>query len=213
MCVCCVLRHAPSTHPVDEDVSWQSGVGLLQAAEAVHHPAVVKGQCDLCQTASCHTQPQMWALLKHNDCHVNVSVLLCWPPNTQTGNKSINSWKKLEKELKSAPDKVINIKNKPLNYLNPVASVQCWRNMFLQTTDTFTFIREISPLTFMSGRGVDGLGETAFQHFVRRHHNVFQLCLWRPKLDLFRTITKSFLCLNQTRPSAPSCARMERRAT
>lgn len=45
-----------ATHPVDEDVSWQSGVGLLQAAEAVHHPAVVKGQRDLCQTASCSTE-------------------------------------------------------------------------------------------------------------------------------------------------------------
>lgn len=43
----------PPTHPVDEDVSWQRGVGLLQAAEAVHHPAVVEGQRDLRQTASC----------------------------------------------------------------------------------------------------------------------------------------------------------------
>lgn len=45
-----------STYPVDEDVSWQRSGGVLQAAEAVHHPAVVKGQCDLCQTASCTTE-------------------------------------------------------------------------------------------------------------------------------------------------------------
>lgn len=58
-----ISEHAPSrfplvpaTHPVDEDVSWQSGGGLLQAAEAVHHPAAVKGQRDLCQAASCSTE-------------------------------------------------------------------------------------------------------------------------------------------------------------
>lgn len=65
---CLAWRHAPplpssllsdgATHPVDEDVAWQSGGGLLQAAEAVHHPAVVKGQCDLCQTASCTTEQE-----------------------------------------------------------------------------------------------------------------------------------------------------------
>lgn len=46
----------PPTHPVDEDVSWQCGVGLLQAAKAIHHPAVVEGQRDRRQTASCATK-------------------------------------------------------------------------------------------------------------------------------------------------------------
>ena len=58
--VCGVALHPsdPLTHPVDEDVSWQSSGGVLQAAEAVHHPAVVEGQCDLCQTASCSTEQE-----------------------------------------------------------------------------------------------------------------------------------------------------------
>ena len=58
VCVCTargVWRCIPATHPVDEDVSWQSSGGLLQAAEAIHHPAAVKGQCDLWQTTSCTT--------------------------------------------------------------------------------------------------------------------------------------------------------------
>lgn len=45
-----------ATHPVDEDVPRQRGGGLLQAAEAVHHAAVVEGQRDLRQTASCKTK-------------------------------------------------------------------------------------------------------------------------------------------------------------
>lgn len=49
----------PSTYPVDEDVSWQSGGGVLQAAKAVHHAAVVKGQRDLCQTAPCTTEQDL----------------------------------------------------------------------------------------------------------------------------------------------------------
>lgn len=44
------------THPVDEDVPWQGGVGFLQAAEAVHHPGAVKGQHDLCQAPPCRTE-------------------------------------------------------------------------------------------------------------------------------------------------------------
>lgn len=47
------------THPVDEDVPWQSGSGLLQAAEAVHHLAVVEGQRDLWQTSSFRTEWEM----------------------------------------------------------------------------------------------------------------------------------------------------------
>lgn len=46
------------THPVDEDVAWQSCIGLLQAAEAVHHLAVVKGLRDLRQTTSWSTKQQ-----------------------------------------------------------------------------------------------------------------------------------------------------------
>lgn len=47
-----------ATHPVDEDVARQGGGGggLLQAAEPVHHLAVVEGQRDLRQTTSCSTE-------------------------------------------------------------------------------------------------------------------------------------------------------------
>lgn len=58
------LPSDPSTHPVDEDVSWQSGGGILEAAEAVHHAGAVKGQCDLCQTASCTREQE--ASLSHS---------------------------------------------------------------------------------------------------------------------------------------------------
>lgn len=41
------------THPVDEDVARQGGRRLLQAAEAIHDAAVIKGDHDFSQAAIC----------------------------------------------------------------------------------------------------------------------------------------------------------------
>ena len=47
------------THPVDEDVARQGGGGLLQAAEAVHDAAVVKGGRDFCQASTCQSAAEI----------------------------------------------------------------------------------------------------------------------------------------------------------
>jgi len=73
--VCVCVRAPPpdpATHPVDEDVSWQGGGGLLQAAEAVHHLGAVKGQRDLWQAASCNRRTRDCVSSSHVSLNVHV---------------------------------------------------------------------------------------------------------------------------------------------
>lgn len=49
----CLVHALLRTHPVDEDVTRQSGGGILQAAETVHHHGIVEGHCDFRQTPTC----------------------------------------------------------------------------------------------------------------------------------------------------------------